>query len=54
MSKVKIDRSSKVIQTFESSRLLKEKLEQIAQQKNITLSALIREVLEKYLENREF
>lgn len=52
MSRKKLDRSDKVIQTFESTRPLKERLEDLAQEKNITVSALIRSVLEKQFEDR--
>ena len=53
MSRKKIDRKDKVMQSFESTRPLKERLENTASEKNITVSALIREILEKYFENRE-
>lgn len=52
MTKNKIDRSNKTMQTFEISLLLKERLQQQAHKKNVTLSYLIREILEKYLEER--
>ena len=53
MGRKKVDRSDKVIQTFESSRPLILRLKETAQRKNITVSALIREILEKYFENRD-
>ena len=53
MGRKKLDRSDKVIQTFESSRPLILRLKEAAQRKNMTVSALIREILEKYFENRE-
>ena len=53
MGRKKIDRSDKVIQTFESSRPLILRLKEVANRKNITVSALIREILEKYFENRD-
>ena len=53
MGRKKIDRRDKVMQTFESSRPLIVRLKEAAQRKNITVSALIREILEKYFENRE-
>lgn len=52
MSRPKLDRSNKVIQTFESTRPLKARLEEIAKRKNITVSALIRDILEKHIEER--
>lgn len=53
MGRSKIDRSNKVIQSFESTKPLKARLEQLASEKNITVSALIREILEKHFENRD-
>ncbi len=53
MGRKKVDRSDKVIQTFESSRPLILRLKDTAKKKNITVSALIREILEKYFENRD-
>ena len=53
MGRKKVDRSDKVIQTFESSRPLILRLKEAAQRKNITVSALIREILEKCFENRK-
>ena len=53
MGRKKVDRSDKVIQTFESSRPLILRLKEAAERKNITVSALIREILEKYFENRD-
>jgi len=52
MGRIKLDRSNKVMQTFESTKPLKARLEKIAQRKNITVSALIREILETYIEER--
>jgi hypothetical protein len=52
MGRNKLDRSDKVIQTFESTKPLKIRLEEKAKLKNITISALIREILEKYFEER--
>ena len=52
MGRKKIDRSDKVIQTFESSRPLILRLKETAERKHITVSALIREILESYFENR--
>ena len=53
MGRSKVDRSDKVIQTFEASRPLVIRLKEAAQRKGMTVSALIREILEKYFENRE-
>lgn len=53
MGRKKLDRSDKVIQTFESTKPLKARLEELANKKNITVSALIREILEKHFEERE-
>jgi predicted DNA-binding protein len=49
----KIDRSDKVMQTFESSKPLVERLRSTAKDRGITVSALIRYILEHYFENRE-
>ena len=53
MGRKKVDRSDKVIQTFESSKPLVERLKATAKDKGITVSALIRYILERYFENRE-
>ena len=53
MGRKKVDRSNKVMQTFESSKPLVDRLKAIAQERSITVSALIRYILEHYLENRE-
>jgi hypothetical protein len=53
MGRKKVDRSDKVIQTFESSRPLINRIKETAQQRNMTASALIRYILEHYFENRE-
>ena len=53
MGRRKVDRSDKVMQTFESTKPLKARLEVLAEKRNITLSALIREILQKYFENRD-
>jgi predicted DNA-binding protein len=49
----KIDRSNKVMQTFESSRPLVDRLKETAKARSMTVSALIRYILEHYFENRE-
>lgn len=53
MGRKKIDRSDKVIQTFESSKPLVDRLKSTAKARGITVSALIRYILEHYFENRE-
>jgi len=53
MGRKKVDRSDKVIQTFESSKPLVERLKDTAKERSITVSALIRYILEHYFENRE-
>lgn len=53
MGRRKVDRSDKVMQTFESTRPLTDRLKQLAVSKNCTVSAVIREILERYFENRE-
>ena len=53
MGRKKVDRSNKVMQTFESSKPLSTRLKETAKERNITVSALIRYILEHYFENRE-
>lgn len=53
MGRKKVDRSNKRMQTFETTLPLKQRLEKLALKRDITVSALIREILEKYFENRE-
>ena len=53
MGRRKVDRSDKVIQTFESSKPLIDRLKDLAKARGITVSALIRYILEHYFENRE-
>ena len=53
MGRKKVDRSDKVIQTFESSKPLVDRLKETAKTRGITVSALIRYILEHYFENRE-
>lgn len=53
MGRKKVDRSDKVIQTFESSKPLVTRLKETAKERGITVSALIRNILEYYFENRE-
>ena len=53
MGRKKVDRTDKVIQSFESSKPLIERLKVTAKDRGITVSALIRYILEHYFENRE-
>ena len=52
MGRKKVDRSNKIMQTFEATKPLKARIRARAKAKNITVSALIREILEKYFEDR--
>jgi predicted DNA-binding protein len=54
MGRKKIDRSDKVMQTFETTLPLKVRLEKLAKERKMTVSALIREILERYFEERNF
>ena len=53
MGRKKVDRSDKVMQTFESSKPLVDRLRTTAKTRGITVSALIRYILEHYFESRE-
>ena len=53
MGRKKVDRSDKIIQTFESSKPLILRLKAVAQERGISTSAFIRYILESYFENRE-
>lgn len=53
MGRKKVDRSDKVMQTFEITKPLRIRLIELSEKKNITLSALIREILERYFEERQ-
>jgi hypothetical protein len=53
MGRKKVDRSDKVMQTFESTRPLTLRLKETAKERHMTVSALIRYILEHYFENRE-
>ena len=52
MGRKKVDRSNKVMQTFESTKPLKHRLEEAAARRDMTVSALIREILERAFEER--
>ena len=47
-----VDRSNKLLIAFELTRPLKERLEEEAEERHLSLSALIREKLEKSYEER--
>lgn len=53
MGRKKVDRSNKIMQTFETTRPLKARLIEEAKKRSITVSALIREILELHYENRD-
>ena len=53
MGRKKVDRSNKIIQSFETTKPLKTRLEARAEKRNMTVSALIREILERYFEERQ-
>jgi len=53
MGRKKVDRSDKIMQTFETTRPLKSRLEELAEKRDMTVSAVIRDILEKFFENRE-
>jgi len=52
MGRKKVDRSDKIMQTFEATKPLKARLEAHAEKQGITVSALIRNILEEYFEDR--
>lgn len=52
MGRKKVDRSDKLMQTFETTRPLKMRLKEQAKINGLTVSAFIREILEKYFEER--
>lgn len=53
MGRRKVDRSDRVMQTFESTQHLKKRLNDLATERQITVSALIRNILCEYFENRQ-
>ena len=53
MGRKKVDRSDKIMQTFETTKPLKARLEELAEKRDMTVSAVIRDILEKFFENRE-
>ena len=52
MGRKKVDRSNKIMQTFETTRPLKARLAALAEKRDMTVSAVIREILERYFEER--
>ena len=52
MGRKKVDRSDKIMQTFETTKPLKIRLREQAKEQGLTVSAFIREILEKYFEER--
>ena len=52
MGRKKVDRSDKIMQSFETSRPLKARLEMKAKERDMSVSALIREILERAFEDR--
>jgi predicted DNA-binding protein len=52
MGRKKVDRSDKIMQAFETTKPLKARLEAHAKERGITVSALIRNILESYFEER--
>lgn len=53
MGRRKLDRSNKIMQTFESTKPLSSRLKEVAHDRQMSVSALIRYILEQYFENRE-
>lgn len=53
MGRKKVDRSNKIMQTFETTKPLKTRLREQAKKQGITVSALIRNILEIYFEERK-
>lgn len=52
MGRRKVDRSDKIMQTFETTKPLKARLKMQAKSRGMTVSALIREILEQHFEER--
>ncbi len=53
MGRKKVDRTDKIARSFETTKMLDARLINLAKKKNITVSKLIREILEKFFEDRE-
>ena len=54
MGRKKLDRSDKIMQAFETTKPLKTRLKELAIKRNTTVSAIIREILEKFFEDRSY
>lgn len=54
MGRKKVDRSDKIMQTFETTKPLKARLTELALKKHMSISALIREILERFFEERSY
>ena len=52
MGRKKVDRSDKRIQTFETTIPLQVRLKAEAERQQVTVSALIRTILEQFFENK--
>lgn len=52
MGRKKLDRSNKTMQTFETTKPLKNRLIHEAEKRGMAVSALIREILEQHFEER--
>ena len=52
MGRRKVDRSDKIMQTFETTKPLKARLKMQAKSRGMTVSALIREIIEQHFEER--
>lgn len=52
MGRKKVDRSDKIMQTFETTIPLKVRLSAEAEKQHLTVSALIRTILEQFFENK--
>lgn len=52
MGRRKTDRTNKIMISFEGTIPLKLRLSHLAEKRNITISALIRELLEQHFEER--
>ena len=52
MGRKKVDRSNKIMMAFESTKPLKQRLQWLAEKREMTVSALIREILERAFEER--
>ena len=52
MGRRKVDRSDKIMQTFETNKQIKGRLKMKEKSRGMTVSALIREILEQHFEER--